>query len=166
RLREWYRRRLEGTLAYRPVVLTLWAIVVLLAVPLFMFSQQELAPTEDQGVVFGVVQASANSTLDQTKLFATEIHDVYRSFPETGSIFQSTSPTGGFGGMVTKPWSERKKTTDQLLVESAAKLSAIPGVRIIPMTPAPLPGGGDFPVDFVIASTAEPQQLTEFAGQL
>src|SRR5262249_4321364 len=141
-------------------------IVVLLAVPLFMFSQQELAPTEDQGVVFGVVQASANSTLDQTKLFATEIHDVYRSFPETGSIFQITSPTGGFGGMVTKPWSERKKTTDQLLLESAAKLSTIAGVRIIPMTPAPLPGGGDFPVDFVIASTAEPQQLTEFAGQL
>jgi multidrug efflux pump len=166
RVRERYRRSLEGTLAYRPVVLTLWAIVVLLAVPFFLFSQQELAPIEDQGVVFGVVQASANSTLDQTKLFATEIHDVYRSFPETGSIFQIMGPTGGFGGMVTKPWSERKKTTDQLLLESAAKLSVIPGVRIIPMTPAPLPGGGDFPVDFVIASTAEPQQLTEFAGKL
>ncbi len=166
RLREWYRRTLQETLAYRPVVLTLWAIVVLLSVPFFLFSQQELAPIEDQGVVFGVVQASANSTLDQTKLFATEIHDVYRSFPETGSIFQITSPTGGFGGMVTKPWSERKKTTDQLLLESAAKLSTIAGVRIIPMTPAPLPGGGDFPVDLVIASTAEPKQLDELAQQL
>jgi len=166
RVRERYRRTLEGTLAYRPVVLTLWAIVVLAAVPFFLFSQQELAPIEDQGVVFGVVQASANSTLDQTKLFATEIHDVYRSFPETGSIFQIMGPTGGFGGMVTKPWSERKKTTDQLLLESAAKLSVIPGVRIIPMTPAPLPGGGDFPVDFVVASTAEPQQLDELAQKL
>ncbi len=166
RVRETYGRTLNGTLAYRPVVLTLWAIVVLVSIPFFMFSQRELAPMEDQGVVFGVVQASANSTLDQTKLFATEIHDVYRSFPETGSIFQIMGPTGGFGGMVTKPWSERKKTTEELLVESAGKLSGIPGVRIIPMTPAPLPGGGDFPVDFVIASTAEPEQLTELAGQL
>ncbi len=165
-LRAAYKRILEGTLSYRSVVLTLWAIVVLLAVPFFMFSQQELAPTEDQGVVFGIVQASANSTLDQTKLFATEIYDVYRSFPETGSVFQIMGPTGGFGGMVTKPWSERTKTTDELLLESAAKLSTIAGVRIIPMTPAPLPGGGDFPVDFVVASTAEPEQLTEFAGQL
>ncbi len=37
---------------------------------------------------------------------------------------------------------------------------------MIPLTPPPLPGGGDFPVDFVIASAAEPEQLQEFANQL
>jgi multidrug efflux pump len=37
---------------------------------------------------------------------------------------------------------------------------------VIPLTPPPLPGGGDFPVDFVIASAAEPQQLTELANKL
>jgi multidrug efflux pump len=165
-LRRAYTRVLGSTLGSRPVVLTFGAIVVLLAVPFYMFSMRELAPQEDQGVVFGIVQASANSTLDQTKLFAAEVSKVYQSFPETGSIFQITGPTGGFGGMVTKPWSERKKTTQQLLMESAGKLSEIPGVRVIPMTPAPLPGGGDFPVDFVIASTAEPQQLKDVAEQL
>jgi multidrug efflux pump len=165
-LRARYMRALAGTLASRPVVLVLWGIVVLLMGPFYVFSQKELAPVEDQGVVFGIVQASANSTLDQTKLFATEIHEVYKSFPETGSIFQITFPTGGFGGMVTKPWSERKKTTEQLLLESAAKLSQIAGVRVIPMTPAPLPGAGDFPVDLVIASTAEPEQLVDLANQL
>jgi multidrug efflux pump len=131
-----------------------------------MFSQKELAPVEDQGFFWGFVQASGNSTLDQTKLFATQMHDVFRSFPEAGSIFQITFPTGGFGGMVAKPWSERSKTTQQLLMESMVPLSKIPGVRVIPQMPAPLPGGGDFPVDLVIASTAEPEQLTEFAGQL
>jgi multidrug efflux pump len=166
RLREVYTRALASTLRYRPVVLTLWAVVVLLAIPFFLFSQQELAPIEDQGVVFGIVQASANSTLDQTKLFASEIDKVYRSFPETGNTFQITFPTGGFGGMVTKPWSERKKTTPQLLLEASAKLAEIPGVRVIPMVPPPLPGGGDFPVQFVIASTAEPQQLLEAANKL
>jgi len=86
--------------------------------------------------------------------------------PESQSIFQITSPTGGFGGMVAKPWSERKKTTQQLLVESTGPLSKIAGIRVIPLTPPPLPGGGDFPVDFVIASPAEPQQLVKFAKQL
>ena len=51
-------------------------------------------------------------------------------------------------------------------MESSGKLSAIAGVRVIPMTPPPLPGGGDFPVDFVIASTAEPEQLVEIANTL
>jgi multidrug efflux pump len=165
-VRSAYTRALGGTLAYRPVVLVLWAIVVSLMVPFYMLSQQELAPVEDQGVVFGIVQAAPNSTLDQTTLFTTKVYEVYKSFPEAGATFQITSPTGGFSGMVTKPWSERTKTTEQLLVEAAGKLSEIPGIRVIPMTPAPLPGGGDFPVDFVVASTAEPRQLEEFAKQL
>ena len=165
-VRRAYERALTGTLRYRPVVLTLWAIVAVLMIPFYMFSQRELAPSEDQGVVFGVIQASPNSTIDQTKLYTNEVYNVYNSFPESQSIFQITSPTGGFGGMVTKPWSERKKTTQQLLVESTGPLSKIPGIRVIPLTPPPLPGGGDFPIDFVIASPAEPQQLVDFAKQL
>jgi multidrug efflux pump len=165
-LRNAYTRTLTATLRYRPVVLTLWAIVALLMVPFYMFSQRELAPSEDQGVVFSILQTSANSTLDQTKLFAQQVADVYRSFPESASIFQLTFPTGGFGGFVTKPWSERTKTTQQLLMEVAGPLSQIPGIRAIPLTPPPLPGGGDFPVDLVIASPAEPERLREFANQL
>ena len=165
-IRNGYTRTLSGTLRYRPVVLTLWAIVLLLIVPFYMFSQRELAPAEDQGVVFGVIQSSANATIDQTNLFTQEVYDVYRSFPESESIFQITTPSGGFGGMVTKPWSQRKKTAQQLLVESTGPLSKIAGVRVIPLTPPPLPGAGNFPVDFVIASSAEPQQLAELAGQI
>jgi multidrug efflux pump len=135
-------------------------------VPFYMFSQRELAPAEDQGVVFGVIQASPNSTIDQTNLYTNEVYDVYHAFPESESIFQITSPNGGFGGMVTKPWSERKKTAQQLLLQSTGPLSKIAGIRVIPLTPPPLPGGGNFPVDFVIASPGEPQQLVTFANQL
>jgi len=166
KVRSLYTGMLSGTLRYRPVVLTLWAMVALLMIPFYMFSQHELAPTEDQGVVFSVIQSSANATLDQTNLFAKEIYDVYHSFPENGSTFQITNPSGGFGGMVTKPWSQRKKTTQQLLLESSQQLSKIPGVRVIPLTPPPLPGGGNFPVDFVINSAAEPEQVSELANQL
>jgi multidrug efflux pump len=166
RIRTLYTRLLTGTLNYRPVVLTVWAIVALLMIPFYMFSQRELAPQEDQGVVFGVIQASANATLDQTNLFANQVYDVYHSFPESESLFQITNPGGGFGGMVVKPWSERKKTTQRLLVESSAKLSKIAGVRVIPLTPPPLPGGGNFPVDFVIASSAEPEQVSQLAEKI
>jgi multidrug efflux pump len=165
-VRRAYARVLTGTLAYRPVVFVLWIIVALLTVPFYLFSQKELAPQEDQSVVFGIIQAAPNATIDQTQLFATKVHDVYRSFPEAESIFQLTFPTGGFGGMVTKPWNARTKGTGQLQMESAAALSKIPGVRVISLVPPSLPGGGDFPVDFVIASTAEPQRLSEFAKQL
>ena len=165
RVRQAYISALSGTLRFRPVVLTLWIIVAALMIPFYMFSQRELAPAEDQGVVFGVIQASPNSTLDQTKLFTDQVYDVYHSFPESGSIFQITNAGGGFGGMVTKPWSERKKTAQQLLLESSGPLSKIAGIRVIPLTPPALPGGGNFPVDLVIASPAEPQQLAEFAKQ-
>ena len=166
RVRRAYERTLTGTLRYRPVVLTLWAIVAVLMIPFYMFSQRELAPAEDQGVVFGVIQAAPNSTIDQTRLFTNQVYDVYHAFPESQSIFQITSPTGGFGGMVTKPWSERKKTAQQLLLESTGPLSKIAGIRVIPTTPPSLPGGGTFPVDFVIASPGEPQQLVAIAKQL
>ena len=116
--------------------------------------------------MFGVIQSSANATLDQTNLFTKQVYDVYHAFPESASIFQITSPSGGFGGMVTKPWSQRKKTAQQLLVESVGPLSKIPGIRVIPLTPPPLPGGGNFPVEFVVVSAAEPRQLDAFAKQL
>jgi len=166
RLRGFYSGLLAGALRNRPVALTLWVIVVLLVVPFYMFTQRELAPREDQSVVFGIVQAAPNATLDQTKLFASQVYDVYHSFPETKNIFQITTPNGGFAGMVTTPWNQRKKSTAELQVAVSQKFSKIPGIRTIAVTPSPLPGGSSFPVDFVIASTAEPEQLLEIANQL
>jgi multidrug efflux pump len=166
-IRRIYARMLSWTLEARPVVLTLWVIVTLLVVPFYLFSQKELAPAEDQGIIFGIVQAPANATLDHTKLFADEIYKVFQSFPETDSTFQIIFPSGGFAGMGLKPWSEREKTSAELQVEASAELSKIAGVRVIPITPPALPGGGGgLPVDFVIASTAEPQQLIELGNQL
>jgi multidrug efflux pump len=165
-LRRAYMRSVSSTLKYRPVVLTAWAIVALLIVPFYMFSQRELAPAEDQGVVFSIIQAAPNATIEQTRLFAHQVNEVFEALPESGGTFQLTSPTSGFGGMVTKPWSERTKTAQQLQIEVAEPLAKIPGIRAFPQTPPPLPGGGDFPVDLVISSAAEPRQLGEIAGEL
>src|SRR5437867_4615807 len=165
-LRSRYTRALSRTLAYRPVVLVLWLIVLLLMAPFYMFSQHELAPTEDQGFVFAIIQSAPNATLEQTMLFATKVSEVFGSFPESDITFQITSPGGGFGGMVLKPWSQRTKNAEQLKMEAAASLSKLPRVRMIPLSPPPLPGSEGFPVEFVIGSTGEPAQIAELAGQL
>jgi multidrug efflux pump len=164
--RQVYMRQLRGTLNYRPVTYALWVVVLLLIFPFFMFSQRELAPTEDQGVVFCIAQGSPNATIEQTEMFTTRMWEVYHSFPEMANVFQVTLPTQGFGGMVTKSWEERKRSATQLQLAVSQKMSQIPGVRIIAVVPPSLPGGGTFPVDFVIQSTAEPQQIVTFANQL
>jgi multidrug efflux pump len=168
-LRRGYIRVLRGTLTYRPVILTLAFVVMLLMLPFYMFSEQEAAPREDQGVIFGIVQTAPNSTLEQNTLFATEVNKVYQSFPETAQTFQVTLPGNagfGFSGMVAKPWTERKRTMEQVLRDVNKQLALIPGVRTIGLTPSPLPGGSNYPVEFVIASTAEPRELLRFSERL
>src|SRR5438105_1314182 len=166
RLRAVYERALTATLRYRPVVLTLWVIVALLIVPFYMFSQKELAPAEDQNFLFGIIQATANSTIDQTKLFAKQVEDIYQSFPETKATFQVVFPSGGFGGMVAKPFNERKRTIQQIVTDAQKKASNIAGIRSIQIIPPALPGSGGLPVDIAILSTEEPARLADFAGPL
>jgi len=166
KVRSLYQSLLTGTLAYRPVVLVLWVLVVALIAPFYMMSGQELAPSEDQGFIFGIIQASANSTIDQTRMFASKMHDVLRAIPESDGIFEITFATGGFGGTNLKPWSERTRTAEEIRIEASVELGKIPGVRIIPLSPSPLPGGDGFPVDLVVASTADPARVAEFAEAL
>ena len=165
-VRETYRRVLTWSLGYWKVICIGAALFMLLMVPLWMFSESEAAPEEDQGVIFGIVQTPPNATLEQNMLFSLQMNDVYKSFPETDQTFQVTLPTQGFSGMVTKPWSERTRTTQQILGQVNKKLSQLPGVQIFATTPSPLPGGANFPVAFVISSIAEPREMWEFSQQL
>ncbi len=165
-LRLAYGRALDGVLSVRPVIYGLWLLLSLLTVPLFLMSPKELAPQEDQGVIFGIVEAPANASLDQTLPFTEAANDVFKSVPEFAYSFQIIFPSSGFSGMVAKPWSERKRTIFEILPEVQNGLSQIPGISMFAVTPAALPGGGQFPFEFVIASTAEPTQILEFAEKL
>ncbi|MCC8986833.1 MAG: efflux RND transporter permease subunit [Candidatus Contendobacter sp.] len=166
RLKQFYGRRLDETLSARPAVYLLWGTLSLLIVPMWMFSAEELAPNEDQGVIFGIVDAAANATLDQTSAFAAAANQVFLSVPETEFTFQVTFPTSGFSGMVVKPWDQRERTVFAILPEVQQKLAGIPGIQIFPVTPPALPGGGQFPVEFVIASTASTQEILDIAKQV
>ncbi len=165
RIRDTYGRWLDRSLTMRPAVYTAWIGLAIIAGLFFKMSMsnKELAPTEDQGVIFGIVDAPANATIEQTSDFADAAGRVFLGFPQTKFTFQITSPSGGFGGMVLKPWDDRKETAFELLPKVQKKLGGIPGIQMFPVMPPALPGGGQFPVEFVLLSTAEPERMLEFA---
>ncbi len=165
-LRGAYSRALEITVAHRWPVVIFSALMAALIYPFSIMAVNELAPNEDQGFIFGIVQAPANATLDQVSLFTDEINKAFMSAPEVANTFQISMPSGGFGGLVTKPWNERTRSTAEIAAELFPKTGAIAGLQVIPITPPPLPGGSNFPIELVIASTAEPNELVEVANKL
>ena len=166
-LRRGYTRVLSGLLTVYPVIIVFALILSPLILAFWVMSQHELAPKEDQGVVFGIVQSAPDATLDQTMLFAREVNDVFKSFPETAQTFQVTPiPGPGFSGLVAKPWKQRSRTMEQLLPEVSKKMALIPGVNVLATLPPALPGGGNFPVEMVVKSTAQPREMLEFSNNL
>ena len=126
RVRQRLHARSGRDAALSPGGATLWVIVGLLIVPFYMFSQRELAPAEDQGFFFGFIQASPNATSIRPISSPSKSTTSTMLFRKASSIFQITTPTGGFGGMVTKPWSERNKTAQQLLMNRSARCRRSP----------------------------------------
>jgi multidrug efflux pump len=170
RFREWYGSHLDRTLNARRAVYLVWGGIFLLAI--FMFAAipkvgtKELAPKEDQGVIFGIITAPANATIDDTIRYADAAGKVFQNIPDTRFTFQLTFPDNGFGGMVLKPWGVRKTPTKAYLPQVQAKLGAIPGIQMFPIMPSALPGADNFPVSFVITSTADQERILEFARQI
>jgi multidrug efflux pump len=166
RIRQTYSRWLEVVLTSKAIVYTSWGVLTLLTFLMFSFAVKELAPAEDQGFLFGIINTPANSTLDQVLVSSKAVHDTVIEVPESKFTFQLTNPGSGFWGVGLKPWDKRKRTTAQVLPEIQRRISAIPGVEAFAVMPPALPGGGTFPIEFVIASTAEESEILEFAKQL
>ncbi|MGD8318192.1 MAG: efflux RND transporter permease subunit, partial [Myxococcales bacterium] len=166
RLRAVYLRLLDTTLSARPAIYVAWVALSVLAIVMFVMSPRELAPNEDQGVIFGIVDTPANSTINQLVPSVEAVNEMAMSFPETEFTFQVTSPAGGFWGMGLKPWDQRKRTAFELMPEVGQKVNEIPGIQTFPVLPPALPGGGQFPVEFVVASTDEPEQILALVKEL
>jgi multidrug efflux pump len=166
RIKATYERHLGVAMESRRVIYVAWVVVSVLALVMFQMSPKELAPTEDQGVIFGIVNTPANSTLDQVMQSTRVVNRELMSVPEARFTFQITLPSGGFWGVGMKPWDERKRSTFKILPELQGKLAALPGIQTFPVLPPALPGGGGFPVEVVLASTAESSEILRFAEQL
>lgn len=166
RVRDRYERMIAASLGWVPVTITGAVLLTLLLLPFFMFAQRELAPKEDQGVVFSILQPSPTSTIDQNVMFAEQVQKMFTSVPEYENSFQLTGATFGFSGIILKPWSERKRTSIQIQEALQGPAAAVAGLNVIVTTPEPLPSGGQFPIELVIRSTADHREMMDYAQQL
>jgi len=166
RLRGGYERLVGASLGWVPVTITTALLLALLLVPFFMFAQHELAPKEDQGVVFSILQPSPTATIDQNVIFGAQVQKMFTDVPEYENSFQLIGNNFGFSGIILKPWSERQRTAEQIQESLQGPAANIPGLQVIVTTPDPLPAGGQFPVEFVLRSTADHREMLDYANQL
>jgi multidrug efflux pump len=161
-----YERRLHGTLDTWAVPVVMGVILLGGVVYLFMTSKSELAPQEDQGVVLTQIIGPPNATSQQMNVYSQQVFEIAKQTPEYDQMFQITGvPTTnqGFGGVLFKPWNERKKSAVQLQQELQQKWNNIAGARVAAFQFPSLPGSQGLPLQFVIKTTEPYQKLNEVA---
>lgn len=93
-----YSRALLHCLSWRPQVLTAALFFSLLVIPFYIFSQQELAPVEDQSSINVVVEAPPQASLAYTTRYMHDVVNVLNALPGARFMWQVVTPQGGFGG--------------------------------------------------------------------
>jgi multidrug efflux pump len=170
RLKQRYQRALHTTLDTRPVVLCFAAIVLCLIPLLLMFSENELAPDEDQGIVFLMATAPQPTNLNYLNAYTEQFVKIFKEFPEYYSSFQINGFNGvqaGIGGFLLKPWDERERTQMQILPEVQARLAQIPGLQIFGFNLPALPGTGEgLPFQFVINTPNDYESLLQVTERI
>jgi multidrug efflux pump len=157
-----YARRLHSSLNHRASVTLFGAVIMGLLVFFYIHARAELAPDEDQGVIFAMGKGPQYANLDYTKIFSDQVDKVYSSFPETTGRFIVNGFTGlnsSISGMVMKEWEDRKRGIAELLPQVQAQLGQITGMQVFAFNLPSLPGGtGGLPVSMVISA---PEEFTD-----
>jgi multidrug efflux pump len=169
-LKRRYQTMLHGTLNTRPVVIV-FALIVLCLIPLFLkFTQSQLAPDEDQGIIFMMASAPQPTNLDYLNTYTDEFIAIFKDFPEYYSSFQINGFNGvqsGIGGFLLKPWNERDRTQMQILPEVQKRLEQIPGLQVFGFNLPSLPGTGEgLPFGFVINTPNDYESLLQVAARV
>jgi multidrug efflux pump len=169
KVRSTYSRWLRNLLGTYPVLIVMGFILLLLLGVMFMMSQQELAPEEDQGVVLSQVVGSPTATSDQMQTYAQQVFGVAHQTPEYKQMFQITGvPTvnAGIGGVLLKDWDDRTRGAHEIQMDLQARWNRIAGARVAAFQFPPLPGSSGLPVQFVITTTEPFENLNAVATQV
>ena len=158
RLAEWYGRKLERSLDYRPVTALFAAAVFASLAFMYLHTKAELAPEEDQGVLFALTKAPQYSNLDYQEAYTDKLDQAFASFPETELRFVvngRNGPNQGIAGAILQPWGERQRSAQHLKPLMQQKASAVEGMNAFVFSLPPLPGSiGGLPVQMVLYSTS------------
>ena len=171
RVAGWYERRVSSSLDYRPV--TLLVVVALLGATVFMFTRttSELAPEEDQGALFSILNGPRYATLDYTQLFTDRISQLTRGIEEVKTEFSiagiNNQANSGFYIWVMKDWADRSRSQAEIQQDIQARLGEQTGVEAFVFAPPTLPGaGGGLPISVVIQSIHDPDRVVEVADEV
>ena len=165
-----YKAALSWTLESIPAVVAF--AVILLASIAFMLqlSKNELAPTEDQGILLYQGQAPQTATLEYLEKYGAELQSQFEQTPgydESFMLLGSFGPDTVFGGFKLKPWDERDISqfeVQPMLQESVAEVT---GLRTSIFTQPSVPGAGQgLPLQFVITSAQPYAQIAEVADEI
>ncbi|MCZ7594103.1 MAG: multidrug efflux RND transporter permease subunit [Hyphomicrobium sp.] len=166
RLKHRYQHRLNRTLNYRPVTLLVLVGVIGATVLMYVTAQQELAPEEDQGILFNMVKTPPAANIDYLEQVTDHLYQVFKTVPEKEHVFAINGMGGdvhqAFSGILFTPWEERHRTQAQILQDIQPKVNSVAGGQIISFGPPSLPGStGGPPIQFVITTTADYEQLAQ-----
>jgi multidrug efflux pump len=164
RLHRGYERVLHSFLDTWIVIVIMGLLLLGGTVYLFMTSKSELSPQEDQGIVLANVLGPPNATPQQMQIYANQVFELSKSLPEYDQMFQITGvPTvnQGIGGVLFKPWEERKRSAAELQQVLQQKWSTIAGANVAAFQFPALPGARGLPVQVVIKTTEPFERLNE-----
>jgi multidrug efflux pump len=161
-----YGRVLEITLRFSAQIIAFGVFLCLLAVPLYMFSGKELAPVEDEGFVFLIVNSAPDASLGYTAGHMDKVLKVGKALPEFEAMFEIVFPSNGFGGYLFKNWHDRQRTAHEIQPEIFGAVSQIKELQVFAALPPPLPGAGQYDVELVLKGPGTPQQMAEYAAQI
>jgi multidrug efflux pump len=164
-----YRRALKTTLgAPAPIVLA-WLVVAGLGGLLFTQLKSELTPSEDRGVIFGLVSSPQGATVRYTSENTRPIEELYTQIPEAAAWSAiSGFPTVADGNAILrlKPWEERTRRQQQITDELRPKFAQIPGVIAFPVNPPSLgQSPRSTPIEYVIMSQVPYAELARTTEQ-
>jgi len=154
-----YGRRLERSLEYRPVT-AMFAIAVFLALGfMYMKTSKELAPEEDQGVLFALTKGPQYANLDYLDAYGADLDKALTAIPEAELRFVVNGrfgPNQGIAGVILQPWGERARSAQKIKPVLQQKVSTVEGMNAFVFSLPPLPATiGGLPVQMVISSTGD-----------
>lgn len=165
-LRHWYSKILDVVLQARIGIFIGTILIALAAAPLYMFSGKELAPVEDQSAIAVMLQSAPDSTLESSTQSTLQLADNFGRLPETDYMWALASSAGGFGGVITKDFKDRERSTIQMLPEVMGIAVQSTGLRAFPVVIPPLPGAGNYGVEILLKSDLPPEELVKLAQEI
>ncbi|MBS3955145.1 MAG: efflux RND transporter permease subunit [Methylomicrobium sp.] len=171
RLSEGYQRILRPLLDY-PSSIAGFAVLVMISIYfMFNFSQKELAPTEDQSILFFMATGPQTATLNYNETYTRELINVFETFPEYKESFLLLGFGGDnnavFGGFKMPSAFDRKRSQMEIQPDLQAKVNAIAGFQTAIIPRPSLPGsGGGLPLQFVMITDSDYQTLDKVADQI